>query len=115
MKQFFSQSMVLIRKIYSDRQTWLILTAIGVWVIALQNFGVFSNNKGSQSVYVVGGDIDARVRGSVDVDNTIEVRGSVGIEDMVDVNLQAINGYRNCFYNNYSRHPKDYYRIPVDD
>ena len=78
----------------TSTKCWLIIGSIGVWILVLQNFGVFGEK--SQHVYVTGGDIDAYVRGSVSVDNT------------VDVNLYKINGYRNCFYNNY-------YRIPVVD
>lgn len=78
---------------------WLIIGSIGIWILVFQNFGVLGEK--SQHVYVTGGDIDADVSGSVSVDNT------------VDVNLYKINGYRNCFYNNYSKHPNDYYRIPV--
>lgn len=109
MKLFFSQVILLIWKMYSNSQVWIMAIAIGVWLIVFQNFGVFSKEK-SLSVYVVGGDIDANVCGSVDVDNTVDVN----VDNMIDVNLQAINGYSNCFYNNYYRHPKDYYRIPVD-
>lgn len=84
---------------------WLIaLSAIGIWIIVLQNFGIIPKN---QDVYVlntvdVRGRVDASVQGSVEVDNT------------VDINLHKINGYRNCFYNHSKRHPDDYYRIPVD-
>lgn len=83
----------------TNTKYWIIIGSIGIWILVFQNFGVFGEK--SQHVYVTGGDIDAYVRGSVSVDNT------------VDVNLYKINGYRNCFYNNYSKHPNDYYRIPV--
>lgn len=84
----------------SEPKYWLILACIGVWMIVLQNFGVFGER--SQTVYVVGGDIDARVRGSVDIDNS------------VDVNLQYINGRRDVFFNNPRRGDRDkYYVIPV--
>ena len=56
-----------------------------------------------------GGNIDA------DVSNRIQVEGSVNIDNRVDVNLSAINGYRNCFYNNFAKHPNDFYRIPVTE
>ncbi|MGN1214068.1 MAG: hypothetical protein ACI4TR_04155 [Bacteroidaceae bacterium] len=83
------------------------LTAIGIWIIVLQNFGIIPVNHDTQGVYVlntvdVRGDVDANVHGNVRVDNT------------VDINLKEINGYQNCFYNHYKRHPKDYYRIPID-
>ncbi|MBR5982960.1 MAG: hypothetical protein IK025_04460 [Bacteroidales bacterium] len=55
-----------------------------------------------QRVYVSGGNVNAEVTGSVDVDNT------------VDINIEEINGHSDVFYNNYSRGDKDkYYRIPV--
>jgi hypothetical protein len=71
-------------EIVTNIKYWLIIGSIGVWVIVLQNFGVFG--KKTQKVYVTGGDIDADVRGYVSVDNT------------VDVNIEAVNGYRNAFY-----------------
>lgn len=81
------------------------LATIGIWVLVLQNFGIIPVN---QNVYVdgghvhVSGEVDARVRGSVEVDNT------------VDVNLYKINGYRNVFFNNPRIDEKDkYYVIPV--
>lgn len=70
----------LLQRFYGNMQLWIIFTCVGVWLIVLQNFGVFSNKSGgAQSVYVVGGDIDANVRGSVDVDNTVDVEGSVWV------------------------------------
>jgi hypothetical protein len=83
-------------KLYHNTHLWIVLTCIGVWLLVFQNF--FS---GTKDVYVVGGEIESEVSGNVSVDNT------------VDVNLQRINGYRNCFYNSYSKHPNDYYRIPI--
>lgn len=53
-------------------------------MLVIQNY--FGREDGAQSVYVVGGNIDADVRGSVDVDNT------------VDINIESVNGYRNAFY-----------------
>ena len=83
-------------KIYSNTHLWIVLTCIGVWVLVFINlFGA----KGTTDVYVVGGEVEAEV----------------SVPDMVDVNLQGINGYTNCFYNNSSTHPNDYYRIPIID
>lgn len=70
------------------------ITTIGIWAIVLQNAGIIPT---SQKVYVVntvdtyvnGGNIDAEVSGSVDVDN------------QVDVNIEAINGYNDAFYKNW--------------
>lgn len=78
-------------KFYHNTHLWIVLTCIGVWILVFQNFGT----KGAKDVYVVGGEVEAEVRNTV------------------DVNLYEINGYRNCFYNSYSKHPNDYYRIPV--
>jgi len=86
-------------------QFWVIICAIGIWSQFLHI--LLSSEDGVQTVYVTGGNIDA------DVSNRIEVEGSVSVDNRVDVNLSAINGYRNCFYNNYAKHPNDYYRIPV--
>ncbi len=56
----------------------------------------------TQYVYVRGGSLDADVRGSVSVDNT------------VDVNLYKINNQRNVFFNNPRRGEEEkYYVIPV--
>ena len=74
----------------------LIVIAAGIWMIVLQNFNIFDNR---QDVYVKGGYIDADVRGSVDVDNT------------VDVNLDSINGRGNAFYD--FGENGEYVRIPV--
>lgn len=86
-------------------QFWVIICAIGIWSQFI--FTLLSSEKGVQSVYVTGGDIDASVS------NTVEIEGSVSVDDQVDVNLSAINGYDNCFYNNTLKHPNDYYRIPI--
>lgn len=84
-------------KFYHNTHLWIVLTCVGVWILVFQNFGT----KGAKDVYVVGGEIEAEVSGSVRVPNT------------VDVNLSEINGYSNCFYNSYAKHPNDYYRIPI--
>lgn len=51
----------------------MIIIAIGVWMIVMQNFGIFSKKSGARSLYVVGGKVDADVSGSVDVDNNVPV------------------------------------------
>ena len=95
---------------------WIIIAAIGIWLIALQNFGVFG--KKSQKVYVVGGYIDANVTGYVDIENTVDVNVEntvdVNVENTVDVNLEYINGHSDVFFNNPRRGDNNkYYRIPV--
>lgn len=80
----------------------LITMSIGIWVIVMQNAGIIPTK---QSVYVKGGYV--KVNGSVDA----EVSGSISIDNDVDVNIKAINGHKNAFYD----HSYDgvYNRIPV--
>jgi hypothetical protein len=65
-------------------QSILIAIGLGIWVIVLQNAGVIpklvGTKNGTQTVYVTGGNINADVNGSVNVDNT------------VDINIHEING-----------------------
>lgn len=76
---------ISIRKVTSANHFWIVLGVVGIWVIVLQNFGVFSSNdEGCQSVFVEGGRID--------VDEVNEINSTV------DVNIESINGYRNAFY-----------------
>lgn len=91
------QNSNIIKKIYQNTHMWIVFMCIGIWVLVFQNLGIGK----TKDVYVVGGEIESHVNGSVSIDNT------------VDVNLHEINGYRNCFYNSYAKHPNDYYRIPV--
>ena len=91
--------------IVKTTQFWVIICAIGIWSQFL--YTLISSEDGVQTVYVTGGNINA------DVSNRLQVEGSVSVDNRVAVNLSAINGYRNCFYNNYAKHPNDYYRIPV--
>jgi hypothetical protein len=72
----------------------LIAIGLGIWVMVLQNAGIIPTK---QNVYVKGGYVD--VSGSVDIDNT------------VNVNLEAINGKSNAFYDFGGN--KNYVRIPV--
>lgn len=81
-------------------KTILVIMTIGIWAVVLQNAGLIPTN---QNVYVNGGNID--VSGSVDVDNSVEVSG------YLDVNLEAINGKSNAFYD--SNGNKNYVRIPT--
>ena len=67
----------------------LIVIAVGIWVIVLQNTGIIPTK---QNVYVKGGYIVADVNGSVDVS------GSVSVDNTVDINIKAVNGFRNAFY-----------------
>jgi|AntRauTorckE5430_2_1112549.scaffolds.fasta_scaffold53572_2 hypothetical protein len=73
----------------------LSIIAIGIWAIFLQNAGIISTN---QNVRVVN-TIDADISGSVEIDNT------------VDINIEAINGKRDAFYDH--NYDGNYNRIPV--
>ncbi len=72
----------------------LLTIAIGIWAIVLQNAGIIPTN---QNVKVVN-EVDAYVRGSVDVDNTVDINGSVDVDNTVDINIEEINGKSNAFY-----------------
>ena len=88
-----------------------ILVAIGegIWVLVLQNAGIIpklvGTENGIQTVYVTGGRINA------DINGTIDVSGSVSVDNEVDVNLSAINGRSNAFYDFGGN--RNYVRIPV--
>lgn len=83
-------------------KTALVLIAVGVWIIVLQNAGILPQI----SPQVVVADSALRVMGEVDVNNTVFVKGAV------DVNIESINGYSK-FY----KDPRtgEYYVIPVTD
>jgi len=81
-------------------KTILIVIAIGIWAIVIQNTGIIPTK---QNVYIKGGYVG--VSGSVDVDNTVDVTG------YLDVNLDAINGKSNAFYDFGGN--GNYVRIPV--
>lgn len=70
--------------IFNSQLFWIRVCAIGIWLLVIQNY--FGGEDTAQRVYVVGGQVDANVSGSVDVDN------------IVDINVEAVNGYRNAFY-----------------
>ena len=79
----------LLQRFYGNKQLWIVFTCVGVWLIVLQNFGVFSKSSGAQSVYVVGGEVDANVSGSVDVDNTVPVYVEGGDVDVSGSNVSV--------------------------
>jgi len=80
----------------------LILIAVGIWVLILQNAGVIPQVS-PQRIAV---DTALQVTGSVDVDNTVFIKGSV------DANIESINGYSK-FY----KDPRtgEFYVLPVTD
>jgi hypothetical protein len=92
-------------------KTILVFIGVGVWIIVLQNARIIPSIPQKQYVYVKGGNIDADVSGTVDID---DVRGTVNVSGDVDVDIMHINGQRNVFFNNPSRGEKDrYYVLPV--
>lgn len=76
----------------------LLIIGAGIWITVLQNAGIIPSK---QNVFVMGGNIDA------------EVSGKVNIDRMVDINIQAINGHREAFFDHTKKHPGIYYRLPV--
>jgi hypothetical protein len=87
---------------YGFFRSVLLMIAIGIWVIVLQNAGVFPQLNPSK-VRVI--DL-VEVKGTVDIENTVFIKGKV------DANLESINGYSK-FY----KDPRtgEYYVIPVTD
>ena len=74
----------------------LIVIAVGIWMLVLQNFVFFTTVR------------------DVKVKNTVDVSGAVDVGNSVDVNLQYINGRSDVFFNNPRRGEEEkYYRIPV--
>jgi hypothetical protein len=74
----------------------LLILTIGVWIIVLQNFGILRPVEEKEVI------VDYIRRGNVDVNGYL------------DVNLEAINGHGDVFFNNPSRGEDDkYYVIPV--
>lgn len=71
--------------LFHSQLFWIQICAIGIWLLVIQNY--FGGEDTAQRVYVVGGNIDAKVRGSVDVDNTVEVVGSVDVDNTVPVRV----------------------------
>ena len=72
-------------KLFHSQLFWIQVCAVGIWLLVIQNY--FGGEDTAQRVYVVGGNIDADVRGSVDVDNTVEVVGSIDVYNTVPVRV----------------------------
>lgn len=84
----------------------LISIAIGIWVLVLQNFGVFNEDK-AQSVRVVN---------SVGINGSVEVEGRVNIGNTVDVNIHEINGHNEVTTGRGTHSVFPYgYMLPVDN
>jgi len=87
---------------YGFLKNMLILIAIGIWIIVLQNAGLIPQLKPT----LIATDQPIAIKGLVEVENTVFIKGQV------DANLESINGH-NKFY----KDPRtdDYYVIPVTD
>lgn len=83
-------------------RTTLIVIAVGIWILIFQNAGIVPPIR-QQRVVV---DSLVRIKGAVEVDNTVFVKGTV------NTNLESINGYSK-FY----KDPRtgEYYVIPMTD
>lgn len=108
-----------IKLIFENTNVLLVLIFVGVWTIVIQNTISLAKVKKVNIVEVKNKDghnpfykpyaLPVEIVNHPDVD----VSGTVYVGNTVDVNLESINGYRNCFYNSYQKHPNDYYRIPI--
>lgn len=84
----------------------LIVIAVGIWAIVLQNAGVIPI---SQNVYVDGGYV--RVSGDVDAD----VSGSVSVDNTVDINIKEVLGAPAAAYGAYTnKYGKEHYSLGVE-
>lgn len=84
-------------------KTILIVIAVGIWAIVLQNAGVIPTN---QNVKVVNA-VDAYVRGSVDAN----VRGQVSVDNEVRVDISKINGWNAANYHAYTLQGQPYHSL----
>jgi hypothetical protein len=77
------------------------LIALGIWIIVLQNAGVIETKK------------EVKVLNTVDVQGNVDVEGSVNanVENTVDINVRAINGDENAFFDH--GYDGNYNRLPV--
>lgn len=84
----------------------LIVIAVGIWGLFMQNMGLFvPSDDFTQKVRVVN-TVDAEIQ------NSVTVNGSVDVQNTVDIDIKAINGHYNAFYGKKSTNGP-YYGIPV--
>jgi hypothetical protein len=91
----------------------LIFIAVGIWILVFASFFPRKVTFAQIKEYDEEGNKQGLPVKVVNIPYRMEVEGSVSVDNTVDVNLHEINGHRDCFYNSYSRHPNDYYRIPI--
>lgn len=82
----------------------LIIIALGIWVLVLQNAGIIHKDK---NVYIIGGYID-------DIDNisrTVSVSGDVDVNNTVSVSIDEVLGSdgKKHYYNNSHDNYNNYY------
>jgi hypothetical protein len=89
----------------------ILVAAIGIWVIALQNLGVIPISQKVKVVEVVRvvGNVNADVSGSVRVDNIVDVN----VDNTVDVNLDEVLGYPIGCRRSYTIDGREYHSIDV--
>jgi hypothetical protein len=87
---------------YASVRSILILIALGIWILVLQNAGIIPQMKPTQ----VSSNQALEVKGVVEVENTVFIKGRV------DANIESINGHAK-FY----KDPRtgEYYVLPVTD
>lgn len=71
----------------------LVVIAVGIWGLFMQNMGIFvPNDDYTQKVRVVN-TVDTEVQ------NSVNVNGSLDIDNIVDINIKKVNGYKTKTYN----------------
>lgn len=85
----------------------LVVIAVGVWAMVLQNAGIIPS--AGKQVYVIGGNLDASVSGSVRVDNDVDVN----VQNQVSVDLQRVLGYPIGCHKSYTINGREYQAIDV--
>ena len=84
---------VFISKLFNSKLFWLQVCAVGIWIMVIQGF--IHEDSGAQKVYVVGGNLDAQVSGSV------------------DVNLEEVIGHTVGCHRSYTKDGREYQAIDV--
>ena len=101
--------LIAIKNCLFSTKAILIVIAFGIWGLVLQNLGVIPIATPTKRVVIEGGSV--HIKGSVRINNEVDVNVR---NNVLDINLQEINGQRNVFFNNPARGESyRYYRIPV--
>lgn len=94
------------KQLVASTKFWIVICALGIWMIVFQNFGLFG--KRSQKVYVTGGYVTADVNGSVEVTND-----NLSVTGDVDVNIEEVLGDPIGCHRSYTIDGRDYWAIDV--